>query len=107
MKLDKLIKLDKIVEEVLREYKQTREDDNYLIFKVVQRINPDLAGTTFANVMFNAKSQGISFESITRARRKVQRKYPELVDCETESARQTEQLEYMEYANSNHIPHVD
>ena len=107
MKLDKLIRLDKVVEEVLREYPQTRKDDNYLIFKVVQRTNPELAGSTFANVMFSAKSEGISFESITRARRKVQRKYPELEDCETESARQAEQIEYMEYANSNHIPYVD
>lgn len=107
MKLDKLIRLDKIVEEVLREDTQARKDDNYLIFKVVQITNPELAGSTFANVMFSAKSKGISFESITRARRKVQQRYPELVDCETESARQVEQIEYMEYANSNHIPYVD
>ena len=107
MKLEKLIRLDKIVEEVLREDIQARKDDNCLIFKVVQIISPDLAGSTFANVMFNAKSKGISFESITRARRKVQQRYPELVDCETESARQVEQIEYMEYANSNHIPRLD
>ncbi len=104
MKLEKLIRLDKVVEEMLQKYPETRKDDNYLIFKVVQKTNPDLAGSTFVNVMFNAKAKGISFESITRARRKVQQRHPELVDCETESARQTEQIEYMEYANESHIP---
>lgn len=104
MKLDKLIKLDKVVEEILREDKLAREDDCYLILKVVQRTHPNLAGTTFANVMFNAKSKGISFESITRARRKVQQKYPELADKETELIRQAEQIEYMDYANESHIP---
>ena len=106
MKLEKLIRLDKIVEEILREDKLAREDDNYLIFKVVQRINPELAGSAFVNVMFNAKSKGISFESITRARRKVQQKHPELVNKEVEERRQAEQIEYMDYANSNHIPNL-
>ena len=104
MKLYKLIKLEKIVEEVLQLEPLAREDDCYLIFKVVQRTNPELAGATFANVMFNAKAKGISFESITRARRKVQKKHPELVHAETEEARQIEQIEYIEYANEKHIP---
>ncbi len=104
MKLSKLIRLDKIVEEILQEDELAREDDCYLIFKVVQRTNPELAGTAFANVMFNAKAKGISFESITRARRKVQHEHPELVHNETEEARQAEQIEYMEYANERHIP---
>lgn len=107
MKLEKLIRLDKVVEEILRKYPDTRKDDGCLIFYVVQKTNPDLAGSTFAKVMFNAKTKGISFESITRARRKVQQRHPELVDCETESVRQTEQIEYMEYANENHIPGWD
>ena len=104
MKLNKLISLEKTVEEILQKEPLAREDDCYLIFKVVQRTNPELAGATFANVMFNAKTKGISFESITRARRKVQRKHPELVHKETEEARQAEQIEYMEYANKKHIP---
>lgn len=107
MKLDKLIKLDKLVEEILKEDKLARKDDCYLILKVVQSTHPNLAGTTFANVMFNAKSKGISFESITRARRKVQQRNPELINEEVEGIRQAEQLEYMEYANENHIPHID
>lgn len=104
MKLYKLIRLEKIVEEVLQSETLARKDDSYLILKVVQRTNPELAVATFANVMLNAKAKGISFESITRARRKVQRNHPELVHKETEETRQAEQIEYMEYANERHIP---
>ena len=107
MKIKKLIKLDKIVKEILEVEPLAREDDNYLIMLVVQQMEPELAGTTFANVMINAKSKGISFESITRARRKVQQRYPHLIDSKTENARQAEQLEYMEYSNMNHIPRID
>ena len=107
MKLRKLLKLEKVVEEVLIVDELARKDDCYLIFRVIQRLDPEMAGSTFEYVMFNAKPRGISFESITRARRKVQRKYPELVEKETASARNIEQLEYMEYANINHIPSVE
>ena len=104
MKLNKLLKLDKVVEEILEKEELARKDDCILILCVVQELAPELAGSTFEYVMFNAKSRGISFESITRCRRKIQRKRPELADKETELARQKEQLEYMEYSNMNHIP---
>ena len=94
MKLYKLISLEKTVEEILRKEPLAREDDCYLIFKVVQRTNPELAGATFANVMFNAKAKGISFESITRARRKVQRKHPELVHNWQNIKQKKEQKKY-------------
>ncbi len=51
MKLEKLMRLDKIVEQILKEDPLAREDDCYLILKVVQKTHPDLVGTTFANVM--------------------------------------------------------
>ena len=106
MKLGKLLQLEKIVEEILRADDLARTDDCYLILLVVQKMYPKVAGAAFEEVMRNAKSMGISFESITRARRKVQRKHTELADKETESARNIEQLEYMEFANENHIPGV-
>lgn len=45
-----------------------------------------------------AKEKGISFESITRARRKVQNKYPELKDREMAEIRDREQEEYIKYS---------
>ena len=98
MKKAKLKNLEKIVEEILRNDELSRKDDCYLILEVIRKIFPFEVGKTFAQVMFNAKSKGISFESITRARRKVQRKYPELKDEETAELRNAEQEEYREYA---------
>ena len=48
--------------------------------------------------MFNAKNKGISFESITRCRRKLQKRYPELKNEETASKRNKKQKEYIKYA---------
>ena len=48
--------------------------------------------------MFNAKSKGISFEGITRARRQVQKQYPELKDSEIAKIRDKEQEEYRKFA---------
>ena len=57
-----------------------------------------MAGSTFAEVMFSAQKRGLSFESITRARRKVQQEYPELSDQKTVEIRQEETQEYVAYA---------
>lgn len=53
------------------------------------------------------KNKGISFESITRARRKVQRKYPNLKDTDTAEFREAEQENYVEYALDHHVPRLD
>ncbi len=63
--------------------------------KVIKEIEPELEGQTFANVMMNAKYKGISFESITRARRKYMSQHPELKDKETEKARREEEENYI------------
>lgn len=98
MKKEKLYRLDKTIKKILEEDEIARKDDNYLIFKVVQEIAPDMAGSTFASVMFSAQKRGLSFESITRARRKVQQTFPELSDKKTVEIRQEETQEYVEYA---------
>ena len=73
--MNKLIR--KTVYKILDENENARKDDNYLIFKVVQALEPELSRTAFANVMFNLKYKNISFEGITRARRKYFEEYPE------------------------------
>ena len=98
MKIAKLRNLEKTVEDILRKDKLARTDDCYLILEVVRKLYPFEVGKTFADVMFNAKYKGISFESITRARRKVQKKYPELKDEEVAEIRDIEQEEYREYS---------
>ena len=98
MKIARLKNLERTVEEILRTDKLAQKDDCYLILEVIRKIYPFEVGKTFAQVMFDAKSKGISFESITRARRKLQKKYPELKDEETAEIRDKEQQEYIEYS---------
>lgn len=98
MKIARLRNLEKIVEEILRNDELARRDDCYLILEVIRKMFPYEIGKTFANVMLGAKNKGISFESITRARRKTQRKYPELKDKEVASIRDSEQEEYVEFS---------
>ena len=96
----KLKRLEEIVEEILRDDKLSRKDDCYLILKVVSKLYPNEVGKKFETVMFNAKKKSISFESITRCRRKIQEKYPDLKDEETEKARNKKQKEYVKYSQS-------
>ena len=96
--MNKLIK--KTVNKILDENEQAREDDNYLILKVVQELEPELAGTTFANVMFNLKYKKISLESITRARRRWAEIHQDLLNSDVEKARRKEEENYFaEYSN--------
>lgn len=95
--MNKLIR--KTVYKILDEDEKAREDDNYLILKVVQELEPELAGTTFANVMFNLKYKNISFEGITRARRKWVEEHRDLLNANVEDARRKEEENYFaEYA---------
>lgn len=98
MKREKLKQISEIVKKILQEDELARKDDNYLILRVIEQTNPEMVGTTFSNVMLHGKSQGISFEGITRCRRKIQKKYPELKDDEIAERRNLEQKEYIEYS---------
>ena len=98
MKKEKLKKLEKTVEEILRADELARRDDCYLILETIRRIYPNEIGKKFEEVMFSAKNKGISFESITRARRKIQKKHSELKDQETAEIRNAEQKEYIEFS---------
>lgn len=96
--MNKLIK--KTVYKILDENEQAREDDNYLIFKVVQELEPELAGTTFAHVMLNLKYRKISLEGITRARRRWAETHKDLLNSNVEEARRKEEENYFtEYSN--------
>ena len=67
-----------------------------LILQVVSKLYPYEVGKKFATVMFNAKNKGISFESITRHRRKFLELHPELKDEKTKQVRMEEEENYRE-----------
>ena len=96
----------KTTRKILLEEPYSRENDGYLIRRVIEILEPDLYKKDFRNIMDNLQFTGISFESITRARRKFFEENPQLKVKKTEKARREKEEEYfLEYAN--HIPRID
>ena len=99
--MSKIIKVEEIVEEILRQDIYSRNNDVYLIFKYITKAYPYEAGRKFEEVMSNVSKKGLSFESITRARRKLQNKYPELKNERIANFRNKKQKEYIAYSKKN------
>lgn len=95
-----LYKIEEIVEKVLRQNKDTRSDDFILIYRVFKEINENVViRSPFFEVMLNHKEYGLpAFESITRARRKLQKDYPELANEKAQEARINKTSDYIDYA---------
>ena len=91
--------------QILKEEPYSRENDGYLIRRVIEEIEPNLYKNSFKTIMDNLQFSGISIESITRARRKFFEDNPELkIDKAEKARREKEQEYYLEYAN--HIPSI-
>ena len=90
----------KIVYNILENDNYAREDDNYLIFKTLNEMIGINKETAIVNVLNNMKYKGISFESITRHRRKWLEKHPDIKEKlkVTEKREQEEENYYLEYA---------
>ena len=94
--------IKKTVYKILQEDEYARWNDNYLILRVVQELEPNLVGTTFVNVMQKLSYKGISLEGITRARRKFFEEYSKLKVNKAEQARREEEEKYyLEYMRRN------
>ena len=90
-------KVQPIVYNALLNKPETRKDDYLLVLEVYQHfISADLSLKT---VLEHHIELGLpSFASILRARRKLQKKYPELVHKATAEIREREREEYRAYA---------
>ena len=62
------------------------------------KVYPYESGKKFEEVMTNIEKKGLSFESITRARRKIQNKYPELRNEKIANLRNEKQTDYINYS---------
>ncbi len=85
----------KVVYKILERDELARKDDWYLVQQTLIEMLPCNQGTAFGQVLQGMKYKGISFESITRHRRKFLEKHPELKDNETEQARREEEENYI------------
>lgn len=98
--------IKKTVYKILQDEPYSRENDGYLIMRVVQELEPDMFRNNFEEVMQNLQFRGISFEGITRARRKFFEENPQLRIKKAEEARRKKEEEYfLEYGN--HISIID
>lgn len=98
--------IKKVVYKILEKDKLAREDTMYLIQQTLIEMLPCNQGTAFGQVLQGMKYQGISFEAITRAKRKYLEEHPNEISQETEEIRRQEEENYfMEY--SKHIPRIN
>lgn len=99
MKTEDLYRLEEVVIAVLQESQMSRQDDFYLIACVLEKIRPYVTNKSMEYVLNHAKELNLpSFESITRARRKAQERYPELKDVKIADMRYEETAQYKQYA---------
>lgn len=95
-------KLEPIVKQVLEDSQLARDDDFVLIKAVFESINPHAVHEPFSKVLDLHKSYGLpSFESVTRARRKLQSEYKNLASSkQVEAMRAEEEENFREYARN-------
>ena len=109
-KMKKLLNTTKLVKKILEEQPETRNDDNLLWLEAIRETAYEkdcvyALDFGIASLMRNIRFLGLpSFESVSRARRKLQEKYPELRGTEkTRRIRAEREKTFEEYAR-NGIP---
>ena len=95
-----------LVKSILEQDKQCRNSDSFLYLKVLSAVarpkGIDLEKMTVPYFLINLHGAGLPpFESVRRARQKIQAAYPELAACEAvEGFRAENEREYREFARS-------
>ena len=91
--------IEPLVEKAIRESVVARED-NYILYIMVLENYIDVDKISFKDVCLHHVELGIpSLESVTRCRRKLQEKYPELVG-KNRKIRENEEEIFREYSRS-------
>lgn len=98
--------IKKVVYKILEQDKLAREDTWYLIQQTLIKMLPCNAGTSFGQVLHGMKVNGISFEAITRQKRKFFEEYPEYLTDEIKNTRCAEEDKY-HFEFSRHVPRID
>ena len=93
-------KTERYVERALRQRPKTRDDDNLLYLDVLTQIDPALVNVNFKSTFITARKLKLpAYETISRCRRKLQEKYPELQETiEMQNAREKQQMDMFAYA---------
>ena len=99
MTSDKIKKLEDAVRPILEESIEARSDDFFLYGKVVELLCPECKDIPLNEALRSRRYYGLpNYESVTRVRRRLQAKYPELSSEPTRRVRYKESGEYKKYA---------
>lgn len=100
-----IVRTSDIVKRVLEQVPDTRNSDDLLYWIVCERINPIIKGLTFGRVLVLRKELGLPpFESVRRARQKIQQHFPELAgNAEVETQRNLNEEAVRDYARKVNI----
>ena len=90
----------KLVKQIMEDVPAARSDDDHLYSLVCEKICPAVNGLSFGTVIMRRKEMGLpAFESVRRARQKLQASYPELSGTSgVEAMRTVLEGEYKKYA---------
>lgn len=98
MEMRDLKKTKKVVEMLLRDDPQTRNSDSFLYLKVIEVMAsypPAVMEMPISEFLMRYKELGYPpFESVRRARQKVQQEYPYLKACEKVEAERVNNIKY-------------
>lgn len=98
--MKKLLTIHKRVERILEKCPEARSNDKLLYYKIALEIDKSAITSSFGYVLMNLDKYHLpSFESVGRARRKVQERHPELrANDKVEYFRAKEEKKYEAYA---------
>lgn len=99
--MSRLQTMEKVVLKILEQSKTAREDDYVLMWLVCDELAPEITNKPFSEVMYMHKILGLpNWETVTRCRRKIQEKRPDLLSPEKAKKRREEEEAYKEYART-------
>lgn len=99
--MTKLKTMEKVVAEILEHNLQARKDDYVLMVSVCEKLCPEILNRPFWVVMQNHYTNNLpNWETISRCRRKIQEKRPDLVSPHVARKRRMNEREYIEYSKT-------
>lgn len=98
--MNELKTLKDMVRQVLIKEPATRNSDDFLYYRICEKINKGCIGLPFCEVIMNRKDYGFpSFESVRRTRQKIQAESPELSSTDDiQAMRSTNEKIFREFA---------
>lgn len=102
--MDKLVRTSELVKALMEQDEKCRNSDSYLYLRVVtvvaERLDIDLRNVTIYDFLMELHGTALPpFETVRRARQKVQERHPELCpNAAVAGYRQEEELKYRAFA---------